>query len=141
MNLLPGIQSSASAMQVERIRSEVIAQNIANANSTKAEGGRPYQRQVVKFETFLQEKIGANSEAVPQLVSVAKIMKDNKAPRMVPQPGHPDADANGMVAYPNVNIHEEMADLIASSRAFEANLAVIKSSRALTLQSLSIGRH
>ncbi|MBI4659598.1 MAG: flagellar basal body rod protein FlgC [Verrucomicrobia bacterium] len=140
MKLLPGLESSASALHAERVRLEVIAQNIANANTTKADQGAPYQRQVVKFETVLQQKLGSDSEAVPQTVKIAQILKDNKPPRLVFQPGHPDANADGMVAYPNVNIHEEMADMIASSRSFEANLAVIKNSRAMTLQTLSLGR-
>ena len=60
---------------------------------------------------------------------------------MIYEPGHPDADANGMVAMPNINLHEEMADMIAASRAFEANLAVVKNSRAMALQTLAIGKH
>jgi len=140
MNLLPGIQSAASALQAERIRMEVIAQNIANANTTRTAEGRPYQRQVVKFETLLQQQIGANSEAVPMTLKVAQITKDFRPSEIFFQPGHPHADASGMVSYPNVKIHEEMADMIASTRSFEANLAVIKNARALTLQTLSIGR-
>lgn len=140
IKLLPGVQSSASALQAERIRLEVISQNIANANTTKTPEGTPYQRQVVKFETVLQEKIGADSDAVPQLLKAARIVKDGKPPNAVYEPGHPDANENGMVLYPNVNIHEEMADMIASSRTFEANLAAIKNARALTMQTLSIGR-
>ncbi len=139
MKLMPGLDSSVSALQAERVRLEVIAQNIANANTTKTAEGTPYQRQVVKFETILQEKLGSNSEAVPQLVKAARIAKDGRPPQLVFQPGHPDANAEGIVAYPNVNIHEEMADMIASSRAFEANLAVIKNARSMTLQTLAIG--
>ena len=118
----------------------MISQNIANANTTKTADGTPYQRQVVKFETLLQERIGSGSETGPQLVKAAHIVKDGKPPNSVYQPGHPDADAGGIVLYPNVNIHEEMADMIAATRAFEANLAVIKNARVLTLQTLSIGR-
>lgn len=140
IKLLPGVQSSASALQAERIRLEVISQNIANANTTKTPEGTPYQRQVVKFETILQDKIGADSDSVPQLLKAARIVKDGKPPSAVYEPGHPDANENGMVLYPNVNIHEEMADMIASSRTFEANLAAIKNARALTMQTLSIGR-
>lgn len=140
IKLLPGVENAASALQAERIRLEVISQNIANANTTRTADGTPYQRQVVKFETVLQEKLGTNSEAVPQLLKAARIMKDSKPPNSIYQPGHPDANKEGYVAYPNVNIHEEMADLIASSRAFEANLAVIKNARVLTLQTLGIGR-
>jgi flagellar basal-body rod protein FlgC len=140
MKLLPGLQSSASALQAERVRLEVVAQNIANANTTKTADGTPYQRRVVKFETILQEKIGSNSEAVPQMLKAAQIVKDHRPPEQIFQPGHPDADSAGMVSYPRINIHEEMADMIAASRSYEANLAVIKNARTLTLQTLSIGR-
>lgn len=140
MRLLPGVDSSASALQAERIRLEVISQNIANANTTKTAEGTPYQRQVVKFETVLQDKLSSGSESVPQLLKAGRIMKDGRPPNPVFEPDHPDANANGMVLYPNVNIHEEMADMIAASRAYEANLAVIKNARTLTLQTLGIGR-
>jgi flagellar basal-body rod protein FlgC len=141
MKLLPGIQNAASALQAERVRLEVIAQNIANANTTKTADGTPYQRQVVRFETMLQEKLTSDSEATPQTVQAARISRDIRPPQMVFQPGHPDADPEtSLVAYPNVNIHEEMADMIASSRTYEANLAVIKNARAIALQTLGIGK-
>jgi flagellar basal-body rod protein FlgC len=139
MKLLPGLQSSASALQAERLRMEVISQNIANAETTRTPQGGPYQRQVVSFETLLQDKVGANSEAVPQAVQVARITRDQKPGQVVYRPGHPDAK-NDYVQYPNVNMHEEWADYIASSRSFEANLAVIKNARTIALQTLSIGR-
>lgn len=142
MKLLPGIESTSSALQAERIRMEVIAQNIANANTTKAADGKPYQRQVVKFETVLQGKLGGLAEAGPQTIQAARIIADKRPPQYVYQPAHPDADpVTGQVAYPNINIHEEMADMIVANRAYEANLAVIKNARALTLQTLAIGRH
>lgn len=138
--LLPGITSSTAALEAERTRLDVIAQNIANANTTRGPNGKPYQRQVVVFENALQQALnGASGSQVPTL-RVASIQKDSRPPQLVYQPGHPDADANGMVALPNINIHEEMADLIVASRSFEANLAVIKNSRSLALQALSIGK-
>ena len=72
---------------------------------------------------------------------VARIEKDNRPPVQIYDPGNPDADTNGMVSTPNINIHEEMADLISASRSFEANLAVVKNARAMALQTLSIGKH
>jgi flagellar basal-body rod protein FlgC len=142
MKLLPGIESASSALQAERIRLEVIGQNIANANTTKTAEGGPYKRQLVQFETVLQGKLGVTSEAVPQAIKHARIIQDQQPARELYQPTHPDADpASGMVRYPNVDIHEEMADMIAASRAYEANLAVVKNSRTMTLQTLSIGRH
>jgi len=72
---------------------------------------------------------------------VGRVDKDSRPPLLVHEPGHPDADANGMVAMPDINIHEEMADMIVASRAFEANLAVIKNARNMVLQTLAIGKH
>ena len=135
---LTGIDSSASALAAERVRMEVITQNIANANTTRGLDGKPYQRQVVVFEQALQNAQGTLSG--PHNVEVARIEKDNRPPRLIFNPGHPEADTDGMVAMPNINIHEEMADLIAASRAFEANLAVVKNARSMALQTLSIGK-
>ena len=139
---LTGIDSTSSALAAERVRMEVITQNIANANTTRGLDGKPYQRQIVVFEQALNNAQGAYNGpgGGPQKVEVARIDKDNRPPRIVFNPGHPDADADGMVALPNVNIHEEMADLIAASRAFEANLAVVKNARSMAMQTLQIGK-
>ena len=136
---LTGIDSSASALAAERVRMEVITQNIANANTTRGLDGKPYQRQQVVFENVLQQAQGMG--AGPQRVEISRIEKDDRAPRLVFNPGHPDADAEGMVAFPNINIHEEMADLISASRTFEANLAVVKNEKSMAMQTLSIGKH
>jgi len=141
INLLPGIQSTTAALAAERVRMDVVTQNIANMNTTRGPDGRPYQRQQVVFETLLNQQQLTLSGDEPQVVRVARIVPDNRPPRQVYEPGHPDADANGMVAVPDINIHEEMADLIVSSRAFEANLAVIKNARQMALQALAIGKH
>ena len=142
IDFLPGISSTAAALNAERQRMDIISQNIANANTTRGPDGLPYQRQQVVFETVLQKQQADSAlGASPQMVHVAAVQKDNRPPQMVYNPGHPDADANGMVAMPNVNIHEEMADLIVSSRSFEANLAVIKNARFMAQQSLTIGKN
>jgi flagellar basal-body rod protein FlgC len=142
IDFLTGIRSTSSALQAERIRMEVVSQNIAHANTTRDLDGKPYQRQQVVFESVLnQEQRAGAAETAPQSVQVARIQKDSHPPRLVFNPGHPEADANGMVAVPNISIHEEMADLIASSRAYEANLAVVKNAHAMALQALSIGKH
>lgn len=138
INALGGIDSTASALNAERVRMDVITQNIANANTTRGLDGKPYQRQQVVFEKVLQQAQTFGPSA--QRVEVSRIETDQRPPRMVYQPGHPEADPDGMVAYPNVNIHEEMVDLIASSRAFEANLAVVKNARAMAMQTLQIGK-
>jgi len=135
---LTGIDSTASALSAERLRMEVITQNIANANTTRGLDGKPYQRQHVIFETALNQAQALGSG--PHTVGVARIEKDQRPPRLVYNPGHPEANADGMVAVPDVNIHQEMADLIVASRAFEANLAVVKNARAMAMQTLSIGK-
>jgi flagellar basal-body rod protein FlgC len=136
-SILPGINSSTAALEAERVRLDIVSQNIANANTTRGIDGRPYQRQQVIFENLLQQQV--NGQSTP-LVHVARIDNDTRPPKMVFNPGHPDADPQGMVSMPDINIHEEMADMIAASRAYEANLAVVKNARHMALQTLSIGK-
>ena len=142
INLLGGIDSTSSALDAERIRMDVIAGNIANANVTRGLDGKPYQRQEVVFESVLRAQQNSDSpEAGSEKVQIARVQKDARPPRMVYNPGHPDANSKGMVAFPNINIHEEMVDMIASSRSYEANLAVVKNARAMAMGALSIGKH
>jgi flagellar basal-body rod protein FlgC len=143
MDIIPGLQSSASALHAERIRMEVISQNIANANTTKTENGEPYRRQLVHFESILRKQMGQpNNVASNNLsqVEATKIIEDSRPFPEVYQPGHPDANKDGMVQYPNVHIHEEMADMISASRAYEANMAVIRTSRTLAIQTINMGK-
>lgn len=121
---------------------DVISQNIANANTTRGADGKPYQRQTVVFEAVLENQMKAGqSGAAPSSVRVAEVRADAHPPRLIYNPNHPDADKQtGMVAMPNINIHEEMVDLISSSRSFEANLAVAKNARSMAIQTLSIGK-
>jgi flagellar basal-body rod protein FlgC len=142
INILTGIESSSSALNAERVRLEVIAQNIANANTTRGPDGKAYQRQQVVFQSVLNDRLNPSAGAGTNSynVEVAAIQKDGRLPRQIYNPGHPDADAQGMVAVPDINIHEEMADLLTASRAFEANLAVVKNSRAMAMQTLAIGK-
>ena len=139
IDILSGIQSTAAALNAERTRLDVISENIANSNTTRGADGKPYQRQVVVFETALQQAMNGGA-AVPTL-RVAGIEKDQRPFETIYEPGNPDADAHGMVAMPNVNIHEEMADMISAERAFEANLAVVKNARMMAMQVLAIGKH
>lgn len=139
IQVLSGIQNTAAALDAERTRLDVIAENIANARTLRGEGGKPYQRQVVVFETAMQQALNANDPTASTL-HVARIDKDNRPGEEVYDPGNPDADARGMIRLPNVVIHQEMADMIAASRAFEANLAVVKNARSMAMQTLAIGR-
>jgi flagellar basal-body rod protein FlgC len=138
VDVLSGIHSTVAALNAERARLDVISENIANAQTTRGPDGKPYQRKVVVFETALQQAVDGQGQ-VPTL-RVARIQADSRPAQLVYQPGHPDADPRGMVALPNINIHEEMADMIAASRAFEANLAVVRNARTMALQTLNIGK-
>ena len=138
IEVLSGINSTVEALNAERTRIDVISENIANARTTRGPDGTAYQRRVVVFESALQQALDGQSQ-VPSL-RVLRIQNDTRPPQMVYQPGHPDADARGFVAMPDINIHEEMADLIAASRAFEANLTVVRNARSMALQTLSIGK-
>jgi flagellar basal-body rod protein FlgC len=141
IDLLPGINSASAALDAERIRMDVVSQNIANIDTTRGLDGKPYQRQQVVFESVLNaQQASDNPGSAMQTVQIARIQNDSRPPRMVYNPAHPDANAQGMVAMPDINIHEEMVDMIASSRAYEANLAVVKNSRAMAMQALSIGK-
>jgi len=140
INLLTGINATASALDAERVRMEVISQNIANANLTRDVDGKPYQRRQVVFEKVLNQAEAGNASALETGVQVARIEKDQRPPRLVFDPENAFADANGMIAVPDISIHEEMADLILASRAFEANLAVVRNARTMALQTLSIGK-
>ena len=141
VQILSGIQNTAAALDAERTRIDVISENIANANNTHGLNGKPYQRQVVVFETALQQAMNGETGAQVSGLQVARIEKDSRPGQSVYEPGNIDADAHGMVAMPNVNIHEEMADMINASRSFEANLAVVKNARQMAMQTLAIGRH
>ncbi len=141
INLLSGIDSTAAALNAERIRMDVVSENIANVNTTKGLDGKPYQRQQVAFESVLrQQSASDNPDSAAQTVAIARIEKDNRPPIMVYNPGHPDANEKGMVAMPDININEEMVDMIASSRSYEANLAVAKNAHSMAMQDLSIGK-
>ena len=140
IEILSGIKNTSSALEAERTRLDVIAQNLANAHTTRDVDGKPYQRRVVVFENELQNAMSSDGTSLPAM-KVAKIERDQRPPLRYYDPGSPNADAQGMVSMPNINMHEEMADMISASRTFEANLAVVKNARSMAMQTLAIGRH
>ncbi|WP_347273988.1 flagellar basal body rod protein FlgC [Candidatus Kuenenia sp.] len=132
---------SATGLTAERIRMNVIANNIANANATNSPDGGPYRREQVEFQSILNKAANLSDiDGMERLggVKVSNIMKSNEPFNKVFIPGHPQADENGFVEMPNVNIATEMVDLVTASRSYEANLAVINSSKDITNQALSI---
>ena len=137
MNLISGIDITSSALAAQKMRLDIVAQNIANAQTTRTADGTPYKRQIVSFETELVKRTGGASLAT---VRVAGVTDDRSPGQSVYNPQHPDAGADGLVAMPNVNLAYEMVDLITASRAYEANLSVVKSARTLAQKTLEIGK-
>lgn len=139
MNLISGVDVTAGALNAQKTRLDIVAQNIANAQTTRTPGGGPYQRQVVSFETELIRQ-SANGGASLQSVRVGSISPDKSPGEQVYNPQHPDAGSDGMVAMPNVNLAYEMVDLITASRAYEANLSVVKNAKQMAMKALEIGK-
>jgi len=139
MNLIGAIDVTSGALNAQRTRLDIVAQNIANAQTTRGIDGAPYQRRMVSFETELLRKQGTPGAAL-QTVRVGEITTDKSPGQRVYDPQHPDAGADGMVQLPNVNLAYEMVDLITATRAYEANLSVAKNARQMAIKALEIGR-
>ena len=139
MGLLAGIDSTKSALDAERVRMDIVAQNIANAQTTRDIDGKPYQRRVVTFESELIKNTGIVGQPTTA-IKIAEIARDETPGAQVYNPEHPHANANGMVEMPNVQMSKEMVDLITASRAYEANLKVVTTARRMATKALQIGR-
>jgi flagellar basal-body rod protein FlgC len=145
MGLYTSIEASASGLSAERLAMDVIANNIANANTTRTPEGGPFKRQLVVFAQKQEATTSANglsSDADPMDpsgatdpakstdgVQVVGIVDDTGPDRLVYDPSHPDADANGYVHYPAIDVVKEMVDMIAASRAYQANVTAIQEAR------------
>ena len=138
--LFNAINASASALDVQRARMEVAVSNLANAESTRGPDGTPYRRREVVLETM---NVGSNSSAFsvqPQGVKVAGVVEDQTPFRQRYEPSHPDADANGFVSVPNVDVPEEMVDMLGAARAYQANLQAISLIRDTIQKALELGK-
>ncbi len=124
MRLFDSLEIAGSSLTAHRLWMDLIAQNLANVNTTRTPEGGPYKRRVPVFAERLQD---INNDF--KGVGVERIEADDLPPRMVYQPEHPDADAQGYVAYPNVNVVREMTDMMVATRAYEANLMVVESAK------------
>src|SRR5262249_28055313 len=131
---------SASALAAERVRVAVIAQNIQNAEVTRMPDGQPYRRQRVLFESVLKSAKGEKGDGLPAGAVRARVAPDNSPFQRVKQPGHPDADKDGWVTLPNVNVIDEMVDLLDASRTYEANLSALRTYRQMLQQTLEMTR-
>lgn len=157
MSLLSALRASASGLTAQRLRMDVLANNIANAGTTRTPAGGAYRREQVVFTPRAQQpafgplpglagRRGASfslqgfSSRDAGGVQVAAIVEDPTPPRLMYEPGHPDANDAGMVEYPNVDVAREMVDMMAATRAYEANVTVLGALKNMALKALEIGR-
>ena len=139
-NLFSGMRIASTGLMAERTRIDVIAENIANARTTQTPEGGPYRRKVVVFEPMLRRAMNGRRDEVVGVV-VSKIDRDFTTDfQLVKDPGHPDANADGMVQYPNVNTILEMSDLITALRAYEANITAQENFVRMAERALQLAR-
>lgn len=137
------LRISASGLSAERLRMDTIASNIANVNTTRGEDGQPYVRKIAVFQQNLQKELdSSNGKMKDKFLGVKAVgIEDDTAPlKRVYDPSHPDADEEGYVNMPNVNILNEMADMIAATRAYEANVNAMNAEKGMFSKALEIGR-
>jgi flagellar basal-body rod protein FlgC len=146
MNLLGVMEISGSALTAERERAEVLASNLANAQVTRTGSGSPYQRQMVMFGTRKASEgtfagmLSGFSDRYAQGVEVKRVVADATPPVQRYEPGHPDADSQGYVAYPAINPLEEVVNLMGAARSYELNVAAVQATKNMISQSLEILR-
>lgn len=141
MSIFSALRISSSGLTAERMRMDVIADNIANAETTRTPDGGPYRRKMVSFEENVEQALkNYKYEDEFKGVKVESITKDESPLKKVYDPSHPDADAEGYVTMPNVDILNEMIDLISASRAFEANVTAMNAEKQMAMKALEIGR-
>ena len=144
MNLFAMLDVSGSALTAERERAEVVASNMANAETTRAGKGGPYQRQEVVFgstpagSSTFAERLASLDHGSAQGVRVVQVVSDPTPPVRRFDPSHPDADAQGYVAYPAINPVQEMVDLMGAARAYQLNVSALQSTKQMIQQSLEI---
>ena len=144
MNLFGMLELSGSALGAERQRAEVVASNMANSQTTRTPGGGPYRRQLVIFQSQRTPRFSlalAGLQRSPSsAVRVAAVVPDQRPPVMRFDPGHPDANEQGYVAFPQVDPIEEMTDLLGAVRAYELNASAVQSTKTMIQQSLDLLR-
>ena len=140
MRLMNSFAISASGLSAERLRMDLISSNIANINTTRTEEGGPYRRRVAVFAESLDRAIGKSTKSAGKGVEVAAIYQDEAPARLVYDPSHPDADPQGYVHMPNINIVNEMVDMITATRSYEANVTALNAGKTMALKALEIGR-
>ncbi len=145
MDFFSAMNVSASALSAERTRMNLISSNLANANATRTPEGGPYKRKDAVFAAtpvegrFAKALDGAANREIRQ-VEVQQVVEDQSPPRIQYDPSHPDANPQGYVAMPNVNVIEEMADMIGASRTYEANVTAAQTAKSMALKTLEISK-
>ena len=134
MSVFGGMRISASALTAERLRLDIISSNVANARTTRTEDGGPYKRKIAVFEENYDEKLGMLG------IKATEIIDDKTPVKKLYEPNHPDADEEGYVEYPNVDLLVEMSDLIVASRAYESNVDTLNAQKNMISKALEIGR-
>jgi flagellar basal-body rod protein FlgC len=145
MNLFDSLSISGSALSAQRQRSEIIAANMANAETTHTEAGGPYRRREVVFQSpgastfrFALARTSGSNEPVPGGVQISEVVDDPTPPVMRYEPGHPDANKDGYVAYPAINPAMEMVDLMSSVRSYQLNASAVAAAKQMIQQSIDI---
>ncbi len=145
MDFSTGMRVSASGLTAQRLRMNTISSNIANINTTRTPEGGPYRRKDVVFEAMpdarnFGEIVTGNPDESLQRVQVSDVAVDRRAPLMKYEPDNPDANQDGYVAYPNINLMEEMANMIQATRSYEANVSSMQATKDMAMSALEIGR-
>src|ERR1700689_4399734 len=140
MSLFSALSVGASGMAAERARAEVLVENMANAETTRTPEGGPYRRKDVVFSSDLQASpfSAVFQNELAEGVRVSDVTVDDRPPEMRYMPGHPDADANGYVAFPRLNPAEEMVDLMNASRSYQGNVAAMSAVKDMIGKSIDI---
>ncbi len=140
MSLFSSLQVSASGMAAQRARAELLVENMANAETTRTPEGGPYRRKDDVFSTEVQTSpfSAVFQNELANGVTVAEVVIDDREPERRYVPGHPDADANGYVAFPRMNPAEEMVDLLSASRSYQANVAAMSAVKDMISHSLDL---
>jgi flagellar basal-body rod protein FlgC len=139
MSMFKAMDIGSSGLTAQRQRLDIIAENLANVNTTRTSQGGPYKRKSVVFKAEPEDDF-ASMLGSPEKVEVTQISQDSNGLRPEFDPGHPDADEKGNVLYPNVNPVAELVHLMLASRAYEANVAVVRTAKSIAAKSLEIGR-
>ena len=145
MDFLTGMRISSSGMTAQRQRMNTISSNIANINTTQTPEGGPYRRKDVVLEAIPEQRnfgevLNDYDENNLQRVQVTDVAVDRKGPLMKYDPEHPDANEDGWVAFPNINLMEEMTNMIQANRSYEANISAFNTSKSMAMTALEIGR-